>query len=66
MSERRLSERPVELTAAGRVARHVDEVPPVAVRYRRTRRGEALRPALAELEQWGDAELLEPTTPGGG
>jgi DNA-binding HxlR family transcriptional regulator len=60
VSERMLSERLSELAAAGLIAREVDGGPPVNVRYRLTRRGEALRPALAALERWGNEQLLEP------
>jgi DNA-binding HxlR family transcriptional regulator len=59
MSERMLSERLTELVTAGLITREVEEGPPVNVRYRLTRRGEALRPALAELERWGNEQLLE-------
>lgn len=58
VSERMLSERLTELTAAGLVDREVDEGPPVNVRYSLTEQGEALRPALAELERWGHEQLL--------
>jgi DNA-binding HxlR family transcriptional regulator len=58
VSERMLSERLTELTSAGLVDREVEEGPPVNVRYRLTDRGEALRPALAELERWGHEQLL--------
>jgi DNA-binding HxlR family transcriptional regulator len=57
MSERMLSERLTELTAAGLLTREVEDGPPVNVRYRLTKRGEALRPALAELERWGHEQL---------
>jgi DNA-binding HxlR family transcriptional regulator len=59
VSERMLSERVSELTAAGLVIREVDDGPPINVRYRLTARGEALRPALAELERWGNEQLVE-------
>jgi DNA-binding HxlR family transcriptional regulator len=59
VSERMLSERLNELAAAGLIAREVDEGPPVTVQYRLTSRGEALRPALAELERWGSEQLVE-------
>jgi DNA-binding HxlR family transcriptional regulator len=59
VSERMLSERLTELAAAGLVRREVDEGPPVNVRYLLTPRGEALRPALAELERWGHEQLIE-------
>jgi DNA-binding HxlR family transcriptional regulator len=58
MSDRMLSERLSELVAAGLVVREVEDGPPVNVRYRLTQRGEALRPALAELERWGNEQLL--------
>ena len=58
VSERMLSGRLTELAAAGLVGREVDDGPPVNVRYRLTSRGEALRPALAELERWGNEQLL--------
>jgi DNA-binding HxlR family transcriptional regulator len=64
MSERMLSERLTELLAAGLVTREVEDGPPVNVRYRLTRRGEALRPALGELERWGQEQLLETGTMG--
>ncbi len=60
VSERMLSERLTELAAAGLVERQVSEGPPVNVRYLLTERGEALRPALAELERWGKERLLAP------
>ena len=62
MSDRMLSERLTELVAAGLVTREVEDGPPVNVRYRLTRRGEALRPALAELERWGHEQLLATET----
>ena len=58
MSDRMLSERLTELAAAGLIVREVDDGPPINVRYRLTRRGDALRPALAELERWGHEQLL--------
>jgi DNA-binding HxlR family transcriptional regulator len=57
VSERVLSERLSELAAAGLVTRLVTDGPPVNVTYQLTRRGEALRPALAELERWGREHL---------
>ena len=48
-----------ELAAAGLLPRCVEEGPPVNVRYQLTPRGEALRPALAELERWGSEQLVE-------
>jgi DNA-binding HxlR family transcriptional regulator len=58
VSERMLSERLSELVAAGLVVREVEDGPPVNVSYRLTRRGEALRPALDELERWGHEQLV--------
>ncbi len=57
VSERMLSERLSELTHAGLVRRMVDEGPPVSVHYQLTPWGEALRPALAALERWGNEQL---------
>jgi DNA-binding HxlR family transcriptional regulator len=59
VSERMLSERLGELAEAGLVTRVVDGGPPVSVHYRLTAQGEALRPALAELERWGHEQLIE-------
>jgi len=59
VSERMLSERLTELGAAGLIDREVDAGPPVNVTYRLTLRGEALRPALAELERWGHEQLMD-------
>jgi DNA-binding HxlR family transcriptional regulator len=61
MSERMLSERLGELAEAGLLTREVEEGPPVNVSYRLTPRGEALRPALGELERWGNEQLLGST-----
>lgn len=58
VSERMLSGRLTELIKAGLVEREVLEGPPVATRYRLTRRGEALRPALHELELWAKEHLI--------
>ena len=63
VSERMLSKRLSELAAAGLVTREVGEGPPVNVRYRLTTRGEALGPALAELERWGNEQLVSGTKP---
>jgi DNA-binding HxlR family transcriptional regulator len=60
VSERMLSERLSELTQAGLITRVVHEGPPVGVHYRLTPQGEALRPALAELERWGNEQLIDP------
>ena len=66
MSERMLSERLCELAGAGLLTREVEEGPPVNVRYRLTPRGQALRPALVELERWGSEQLLGSTSGAGG
>jgi DNA-binding HxlR family transcriptional regulator len=57
VSERMLSERLNELTAAGLIERTVLSGPPVGVEYRLTPRGEALRPALDELGLWATKHL---------
>ncbi|MCP3755197.1 winged helix-turn-helix transcriptional regulator [Streptomyces sp. NPDC056773] len=59
ISERMLSDRLVELAAAGLVLREVDEGPPLRVAYRLTDRGAALKPALTELGQWAEKCLLK-------
>jgi len=66
VSERMLSERLGELSAAGLISREVSDGPPVSVTYRLTGRGEALRPALDELERWGHQQLdhLDPKDEG--
>ena len=46
-----------ELTAAGLVARTVEEGPPIAVSYALTPSGEALMPALAQLSAWATEHL---------
>lgn len=61
VSERMLSARLGELAQAGLVTRVVDEGPPVGVHYQLTAQGEALRRALAELERWGNEQLIELT-----
>jgi DNA-binding HxlR family transcriptional regulator len=57
VSERMLSGRLNELTAAGLIERTVLPGPPVGVEYRLTARGEALRPALEELGRWATEHL---------
>ncbi|MFD5144371.1 winged helix-turn-helix transcriptional regulator [Streptomyces sp. NPDC058401] len=59
ISERMLSDRLVELGAAGLVLREVDEGPPLRVAYRLTERGAALKPALTELGQWAEKCLIK-------
>jgi DNA-binding HxlR family transcriptional regulator len=66
LSERMLAARLGELTAAGLVERDVEGGPPVSVRYGLTERGEALRPALAELERWGQEQLVPARLPAPG
>ena len=58
VSERMLSERLNELTAAGLIERTVLAGPPVAVEYRLTPRGEALRPALDKLSLCASQHLI--------
>lgn len=55
-----LSRRLEELGDAGLVERHVDGGPPVAVFYRLTAAGEALRPAIHELTIWAQTSLNQP------
>lgn len=57
VSERMLSQRLSELAQAGLLTRVVEDGPPVGVSYQLTPDGEALRPALAELERWGGERL---------
>ncbi len=57
ISDSVLSERLVELTAAGLVQRTVAEGPPVAVSYRVTEAGAALVPALDALTTWAEVNL---------
>jgi DNA-binding HxlR family transcriptional regulator len=57
VSERMLSGRLAELCRAGLVEREVLDGPPLATRYRLTECGEALRPALRELEIWAREHL---------
>lgn len=57
ISDSVLSDRLAELSTAGLVVRSVDEGPPVAVEYRLTPAGEALRPALGELTSWAATHL---------
>ncbi|OIJ27461.1 winged helix-turn-helix transcriptional regulator [Nocardioides luteus] len=57
LTKRVLTQRLAELQAAGLVARDVDEGPPLAVTYRLTSRGEALRPAMDALRVWAGAPV---------
>lgn len=59
ISERMLSDRLTELSAAGLVLREVDEGPPLRVSYRLTDAGSALEPAFAELKEWAARYLPE-------
>ncbi|WP_344565244.1 helix-turn-helix domain-containing protein [Streptomyces axinellae] len=57
ISERMLSDRLTELSAAGLVTRAVEEGPPLRVSYSLTDSGHALRPAMVELTRWADGHL---------
>ncbi|QLH22970.1 helix-turn-helix domain-containing protein [Streptomyces sp. Rer75] len=59
ISERMLSDRLTELSAAGLVLREVDPGPPLRVAYRLTEAGKALEPALKELARWAETYLPE-------
>jgi DNA-binding HxlR family transcriptional regulator len=52
LSDRLLSERMKELEGRGVVSRHVEQGPPVKVRYELTDMGRSLEPALQELRSW--------------
>ncbi len=56
-----LSTRLAELAKAGLVEREVEEGPPVAVHYRLTGAGEALRPSIGELTAWARTWLPSAT-----
>jgi DNA-binding HxlR family transcriptional regulator len=57
ISDSVLSERLVELTAAGLVQRTVVDGPPVSVTYSATPAGQALVPALEALTSWAEQNL---------
>jgi len=57
ISERMLADRLTQLADAGLVQREVEAGPPVGVRYKLTKSGEGLRPALEELRQWAQHSL---------
>lgn len=59
ISDSVLSDRLGELTAAGLVARTVDEGPPLSVTYALTDSGTALLPALEALGDWARENLTE-------
>jgi DNA-binding HxlR family transcriptional regulator len=52
LSDRLLSERMKELEGRGVVSRHVEDGPPIKVRYELTDMGRSLQPALRELRAW--------------
>jgi DNA-binding HxlR family transcriptional regulator len=57
ISDSVLSDRLVELTEAGLVARKVQEGPPVSVTYTLTEAGRALLPTLEQVGRWADRYL---------
>src|SRR3954447_9208791 len=57
ISDSVLSARLSELTAAGLLVREGHPGPPVGVRYRLTRQGEALVPVLRDLMDWARGNL---------
>ena len=59
ISDSVLSDRLSDLTAAGLIARSVDEGPPVTVSYSLTDRGRALMPALEQISLWASEHLVE-------
>ncbi|MFQ6146826.1 winged helix-turn-helix transcriptional regulator [Streptomyces seoulensis] len=59
ISERMLSDRLMELGAAGLVLREVDAGPPLRVSYRLTEAGAALEPAFRELARWAQTHLSD-------
>jgi DNA-binding HxlR family transcriptional regulator len=60
ISDSVLSDRLVELTEAGLVARAVGEGPPVSVTYTLTEAGRALLPALEQITRWAERHLTTP------
>jgi DNA-binding HxlR family transcriptional regulator len=54
ISERMLSDRLAELTAAGLITRKVLDGPPLGVVYELTDSGQALGPGLLKLGEWAD------------
>jgi DNA-binding HxlR family transcriptional regulator len=54
ISERMLSDRLAELTAAGLITRRVLDGPPLGVVYELTDSGQALGPGLLKLGEWAD------------
>jgi|SRR5215218_757847 len=57
ISDSVMSDRLGELTAAGLVARTVEEGPPVSVTYTLTETGRELLPALEQIAHWADRHL---------
>jgi DNA-binding HxlR family transcriptional regulator len=57
ISDSVLTDRLADLSAAGVIARTVDEGPPVAVSYSLTPSGEALMPALTQISSWAQEHL---------
>jgi DNA-binding HxlR family transcriptional regulator len=57
ISDSVLTDRLADLTAAGVIARTVEEGPPLAVFYSLTPSGEALMPALAQISLWAQEHL---------
>jgi DNA-binding HxlR family transcriptional regulator len=57
ISDSVMSDRLGELTAAGLVARTVEEGPPVSVTYTLTEAGRELLPALEQIAHWADRYL---------
>jgi len=57
LSKRVLIERLAELQEVDLVEREVEDGPPVAVTYRLTERGQALRPAMDALRVWAGAPV---------
>jgi DNA-binding HxlR family transcriptional regulator len=57
ISDGMLSARLTELRRAGLVEREVIDGPPIGALYLLTYKGEALRPALAELAKWAEGYL---------
>jgi DNA-binding HxlR family transcriptional regulator len=57
ISDSVLSDRLSELTAAGLVARTVEEGPPVSVTYTLTDAGRELLPALEQIGHWAERHL---------
>lgn len=63
LSKRMLDERLTELVEGGLIKREVDTGPPLAVTYRLTPRGEALRPAMNAIRSWAHAQQATEETP---